>query len=360
MNTILRSRLHKVQSWLCCGIFSLLAAFGGCPGIERTVEMNMEDNNQGSAKMKITTVRYNQKQSREILSNFIFGGFRAGRRVPRGIDPELVSDIIKEELMPDSPPDAYSKTVQVLRFYERTDCLQHIRQVLKGQEKEVTDVSRSAYAIQAIAEVGKREEADEAAQYFDTRLAGHSKAIEAADVLLETLVVLSPLGSPERLSKRIAEEVNMRKTGESESEEGMRTYQKVAAIQRLKLPQALLAVEAKKKVLAMEPDQRRTELINIYLGKSNVSDDLMMTWAGRMLRREVMEGNPKPVYAAFSSEIAQVDPKKVGEDAVTDTIVDRAAQAILYLQGKLTKKERELLEKTKLGAMNFLWDDLNL
>jgi hypothetical protein len=140
----------------------------------------------------------------------------------------------------------------------------------------------------------------------------------------------------------------------------MRAYQQVAAIQRLKLPQALAAVNAKKKLLAMNPAERRAELVNIYFGTSPISDNMMIIWAGRMLRREAMVDDPKPVLAAFASEIAKADPKKVGEDAMTDTIVSRAAQAILYLQGRLTKTERELYEKTKLAAMNFLWDDLNM
>jgi len=70
-----------------------------------------------------------------------------------------------------------------------------------------------------------------------------------------------------------------------------------------------------------------------------------------------MEIDPSPVYEAFATEIAKTDPGKVGKDDMTDTIVSRATQAILYLQGKLTKNQRELYEKTKLGAMNFLWDD---
>jgi len=271
----------------------------------------------------------------------------------------LVSQVIKKDLKPDSPPDAYAKMVGILRFYERADCLPHIRQVLTGQEQNQADIERSAYAIQAVVEVGGRDDIQNVAQYFDTKLAGHPKAIDVIDVLLETLIVLGPAASEARLSKRIADEVNILKSGVNDSEEGMRAYHKVAAIQRLKLPQALRVVNTKKEVLAMNPDARRAELVNIYLGKSSISDDLMIIWAGRMLRREAMEIDPNPIYVVFKNEIAKVDPKKVGEDAMTDMVVSRAAQAILYLQGRLTKTEREFLEKTKFKAMNFLWDDLN-
>ena len=349
-----------MQRYTIVGILVAVQIFNGCQLTERAEHMSSEDDRKKMANIRITTVRYNEKQGREVLVNYIFGGFRAGPRVPRGIDPELVSQVIEEELKPDSPSDAYSKTVKILRFYEKSDCLPHIRRVLTGQEKEPDEVARSAYAVQAVAELGKQEEINEAAQYFDAKLAGHPKSIDAIDVLLETLVVLGPNASEARLSKRIADEVNMRKSGENESEEGMRAYQQVAAIQRLKLPQALAAVNAKKKLLAMNPAERRAELVNIYFGTAPISDDMMIIWAGRMLRREAMESDPEPIYAAFASEIAHADPKKVGEDAMTDTIVNRAAQAIIYLQGRLTKTERELYEKTKLAAMNFLWDDLNM
>jgi len=355
-----QSKSNQIKRSIFVGILFIAQTFNGCKITERAGHMNGEDSKQEMANIRITTVRYNEKQGREVLVNYIFGGFRAGPRVPRGIDPELVSQVIEEELKPDSPPDAYANTVKILRFYERSDCLPYIRRVLTGQEQKPADINRSAYAVQAVAEMGRREDVQDVAQYFDSKLAGHPKAIDAIDVLLETLVVLGPAASEARLSKRIADEVNLRKKAENESEEGMRAYQQVAAIQRLKLPQALIVVNAKKKILAMNPDERRAELVNIYLGNSPVSDDLMIIWAGRMLRQEAMESDPKPIYAAFASEIAKTDPKKVGEDAMTDTIVSRSAQAIIYLQGRLTKTERELYEKTKLAAMNFLWDDLNM
>jgi len=320
--------------------------------------MNQETMHEERPQIRITTVRYDEMHGREALRNYIFGGIRSVPRVPRGVEPELVSRFIKEEIEPDSPPDAYGKMVNVLRFYERADCLPHLREILKGEEKTTADLVRSAFVAQAIGEVGAPQEAEEAARYFDAHLAGHAQAIEAVDTLLETLVVLSPVVTADRLSQRIADEVNAKKAFENESEEGMRAFQRVASIQRLKLPQALAAAEGKKKVLALQGAEQLAELVTIYMGMSGISDELMMTWAARMLRHEAMTGDPDPIYAAFAKEIAKADPEKVGKDPLTDTMVSRAAQAILYLQGKLGKKERGLYDKTELGAMNYLWDDL--
>jgi hypothetical protein len=310
------------------------------------------------ANLRITTVRYGDVQAREQLTTYLLGGFRVGPRVPRGIEPDLVSEIIQEELNPNSPPDAYRKAVETLRFYEQDKCLDHLRRALTGAEKDRTDLLRSAYAIQAVGEVGSREKADQAAKYFDDRLAKHPATMDTTDVLLETLVVLAPSGSVAKLAARIAEEVRVRKTGENRDEKGMRAYQTVAAIQRLKLPRAQAAIEVKKKLTPMPPADRRADLLAIYLGRSPVSDDLMMTWAARLLRREAMEADGEPVRAAFAAEMAKVNPKKVGEDPAADTIVSRCAQAIIYLGGRLTIPQRELNQRVRLGAMNYLWDDL--
>ncbi len=340
------------------GILIGLMFWGWCLADQGTGKMSQETKKGYRPPIRITVVRHDERTGRELLRNYIFGGFRTPPSVPRGIEPRLVSQFIEDELKPDSLPDAYAKTVRVLRFYERADCLPHLRKVLTGQEKTIDDIYRSAYVCQAFGDVGTRQEADEIATYFDTRLVGHPKSIDGMDVLLETLVVLSPSGSDESLSKRIAREVNARKAAENRDEEGMRAYQKIAAIQRLKLPQAQGAVDEKKKLLSMPVEERIPELISIYMGTSSLSDDLMMTWAGRMLRKVAMEGDPGPIYQAFTSQIAKVDAGKVGEDSLADTTVSRAAQAILYLQGELTKSEYNLYRKTKLGALNFLWDDL--
>ena len=80
-------------------------------------------------EIKITTVRLDENQGRVRLRRYIFGGFRAVPRPPRGVEPELVSRFIKEELLAESPADAYAKTAEVLRYYERNDVIRHIQKV---------------------------------------------------------------------------------------------------------------------------------------------------------------------------------------------------------------------------------------
>lgn len=310
------------------------------------------------ADIPITIIRCSDAQARDRLTTYVFGGYRVGPRVPRGIEPASVSRIIAEELTADAPPDAYAKAVETLRFYETADCLPQLRRVLTGKEADRADLLRAAYAVQAVAEVGTTDEGGEVAEYFDTHLAGHAKAVDAVNTLLETLVVLSPEGTPDRLSERIAKEVSAREGARDKDEQGMRAYQEIAAIQSMKLPQTLELVNGKKRLIGAEPAERRPELVDLYLGLSPLSDALMITWAGRMLRREAREQDPEPVRTAFAKKIAEADPEQIGKDPLTDTIVNRAAQAIIYLGGTLTKEERQRYENTKRAAMNFLWDDL--
>jgi hypothetical protein len=349
-----------MQHYTIVGILIMVQMFNGCKLTERAEHMDSEDSKQEMTKIRITTVRYNESQGRNLLQNFIFGGFRAGPRPPRGVEPELVSWFIQEELLPESPAGAYANTVRLLRFYERTDVVAHLHKALKGSERNAEDLRRSAYAIQAIGEVGTQQETERAAAYFDQKLVPHPEALNNLALMLETLIVLAPSSSTEKLAAKIDQEVQRRAKVENESEETMMAYDEMLSFQGDHLPRVLNAIQTKKKLLRMEPPDRLSEYVKMYLGLSPGSDDLMITWAGRMLRREAMESDPKPIYAVFANEIAKADPKKVGEDALTDTIVNRAAQAILYLQGKLTKTERELYEKTKLAAMNFLWDDFNI
>jgi hypothetical protein len=348
-----------MQRCTMVGILVVVQMFNGCQLGERAEHMDREEDKREMVTVRITTVRYNERQGRELLRNYIFGGFRAGPRPPRGVEPELVSQFILEELLPESPAAAYAKTVQVLRFYERTDVVAHLRKALRGSERSAEDVQRSAYAIQAIAEVGTRQEIEQAATYFDQKLVVHAEALNNLPLMLETLIVLAPSGSPEKLAAKIDQEVQRRAKVENESEQTMMAYDEMLSFQGDHLPRVLNAIQMKKKLLAMETPDRLSEYVKIYLGLSPGSNDLMQVWAARMLRREAMQGDPKPIHTAFAGAMAKADPEKVGQDAITDTIVSRAAQAILYLQGKLTRTERQLYEKTKLAAMNFLWDDLS-
>ena len=175
-------------------------------------------------------------------------------------------------------------------------------------------------------------------------------------MLFEALIALAPAGSPQRLMERLTAAVHQA-AQEQGSEPGMQDYQRIAAMQRNEQPRYRNRWEAKSRLARQTPAERRTALVRVYLREVPVSSPQLEEWAARMLRAEAMQGDPQPVYAAFGQAIDNVDPKKIGPQRARFEIV-RAAQAILYLQGKLSSRHEDLYDKAGKGIMNFLWDDL--
>jgi hypothetical protein len=309
------------------------------------------------ASIPITRVRHNEQESRSLLTNFIFEGRYGAARAPRGIEPEFVSRFIRETLEPGSSPAAYAAVLELLRFYERADALPHLRRALNGYEARGEDLLRSAYVLQAIGELGTRDEAAQAADYFDRILVPHRELSERLyPAFLDTLVSLAPAGSPTRLLQRLAADLQRLEAGRRASEAGMMMYDSLAAVERNNVPKTNIVIEIKKRLAAQSPDARRAELVRIYLGLST-GGAILGIWAARMLRKAAMEGSPERVYAEFGSAIDAVDARKLGTERANFMVV-RAVQAVLYLQGTLSPRQRrpDLAGDVLSGRANFLSD----
>jgi hypothetical protein len=173
--------------------------------------------------------------------------------------------------------------------------------------------------------------------------------VEVADLLLDTLLALAPAGSPAAFSERLRAEIAKAK--------GSQGSRKLREMEDNRLPGFAYLSEGKKRLLDAPPDRRRWELISIYLGQSDLSEPYMVTWAARMIRRDAMEGDPTPIYSDFGRIIETMAPAR-GSDSEADLVIVRAAQAIVYLQGKLTPAWRKLYDSSHpSAAQNFLWDD---
>src|SRR5258708_26039037 len=157
--------------------------------------------------IQITVVRYDASTAGTKLDVFLFDKRYGGPRVPRGIEPKLVSEFIQERLKSDSPADAYMRVAEVLRFYERPEALGAVRLALTGHESTPVDVMRSAYALQAIGDLGTPGEVSQGADYFDRVLVPQPQLpAELYSILLDTLVTLAPAGSTAALSQKLNQE----------------------------------------------------------------------------------------------------------------------------------------------------------
>jgi hypothetical protein len=186
-------------------------------------------------------------------------------------------------------------------------------------------------------------------------LVPHLQAPQLWPLLMETREVLAPYGSDAALEQRLADEVAARQAHERDGEAEMMAYDAVAAVQRNELPRSQGRAAAKV-ALRTEADRdlRRKGLVDVYLGRRWLGT-MLEEWAGRWLRWEAFGMRPEPVWQALALALDEIDRTKLST-AQADLELVRAAQAILYLGGKLSLHHTHQYEKAH-GVQNFLWDD---
>jgi hypothetical protein len=306
----------------------------------------------------ITVVRWPNRDAAEMLDQFVNGSRFVGRRAPRGLDPEFVSYWIRENVKPDCAPATMMRVVDVLRFYERNDVLDHTSRFLNRNEGEERAFRRAMYVLQAIGEVGSPEQANFAVRYFNEFLLPQPFAMEFFSLVLETAEALALAVDFTAVGRRLQAAIDAAgKVDNLEGSAGL-PWRKYSDYNRNNYPSAARIVEAKRLLVRAQPDQRLPELLFIYLGESPFSSASMEIWAGRLIREfaNKAEDAQSVVLAAFAQIIdgalnSQLPkPKK-------DFYIHRAAQAIIYLQGKLSFPQDDAYGAIETGPENFLWDD---
>jgi Mg-chelatase subunit ChlI len=116
-------------------------------------------------------------------------------------------------------------------------------------------------------------------------------------------------------------------------------------------------IEEKRRLSALSPAQRLQELVVVYLGESPLSVPSMEIFAARLIRAFARDDGREAVYAAFG-QVIDVTVKSQLPKPRKDFLIHRAAQAILYLQGKLTFPQEEAYDAIASQSPNFLWDDI--
>lgn len=305
----------------------------------------------------ITHVRWTSRDATGLLENFAFGPHFAGRRPPRGIDPEFVSYWIRENIKPDCSPMTMMRVVDILRFYEREDVLDHTSRFLNRNEAEERSFRRALYVLQAIGEVGSAKQATFAVRYFNEFLLPQPVAMEFFNLVLETAESLALAVDFTAVGRRLQAALDAAgKVPNLEGSEGL-PWRKYSDYNRNNYPTANFIIEGKRRLFRADPAQRLQELLFIYLGESPLSTMSMEIWAGRLIRRHAMKEETQPVVLAALAQIIDGAMKSEMPKPKKDFLIHRAAQAILYLQGKLSFPHQAAFEAIKSGPENFLWDD---
>jgi hypothetical protein len=312
-----------------------------------------------SVPIPITIVRHMKQTADPQLHGFVFGGYYAGRRPPRGIDPEYLSRWVRQSIKAASSPDSFAKVVELIRFYERSDFLDHFGAMLQRSERDDRSFGRSAYILQMLGEIGNGDQMRFAANYYNEYLVPNPESIAQLSLMLETAEALGALIDLEPLNVGLqAAIVSAAKVSDLAGPAGIR-YRSLTDQQRLKLPRTVMVVQAKRRLLMADPVQRIPELIKIYLGESDLSGTSLDVWSARLVRAYVRQedANRDLVYNAFSQIIDGTIRSKLPKPRA-EFLIHRSAQALIYLGGKLTEPQEAAYQKIRSGPENFLWDDL--
>ncbi len=306
----------------------------------------------------ITATRWPQRDAAALLEQFIFGARYSGRRAPRGIDPEYVSYWIRTQIKPDAAPSALLRVVDLLRFYDRRDVIDVLAPILTRREADDRDLARSAYVLQALGEVGTAEHGRVAANYLNEFLVPVPAALTLFPLMLETAEALALHIDMEPLTQRLKQAIV--ETGTVPNLKGPAgiPHRKYSDYQRNELPQTQLVVTMKRRVELTEPAIRFQELVFIYMGEADLSTASTHVWAGRLLRSYAMLGETQQqaVLDIFKTIMdgairsRMVKPRK-------DFTVGRAAQATIYLQGKLSFQTQDYFDSIQNRPESFLSDE---
>ena len=299
---------------------------------------------------KATTQPFDEEKSKKLLRGYVF--YRRDttlqRFVPHRIDPEVASEVIKNEVKPDAEVDHIFHACNAVRFYLLHDCLDHLGGFLSRSTREIDGVFRSVESIQLLGDLGDDRQQKTADEHWG-KLAGHRKLAEIADLLIRTFFHLGPDASPKPLNDRLEAMYRDKLKQLPDPKHPDTATNKLDHLVHYDLVRAVAAKRQKDRILtAAQDDLRAYSLARVYLGLTDYSI-LGQDWAGYALLDEAEKSAAANVVAGVRralTDFEKADPGSDDPDLVTEFRVDaraRAYSAIAYFGGELSDKESGLL-----------------
>jgi hypothetical protein len=282
------------------------------------------------------------------LQYYIFTRQYGPVRTPRGIEPDQVARFLQSALTPNSTTTSCERALELMRFYEIRSLSAHFQNLLTGREQSFGEILRSAFLVQALADLGTAGDATWAAGYCEKVLLRKYGFPQAADLLLTMELALAPYGNGNVYVDWLRAEIAAARSPQA--------YGNLREVEANRLPGLAYLMAGKRRLLGTAPDERRRELILLYLTESDLSHPYLVTWAARLIRDDAAY-QASAILTEFGDVLDSLAADLDREPEGDFTIV-RAAQAILYLQGSLTPAQRKLYEASHPEQVrNFLWDD---
>lgn len=299
----------------------------------------------------VTTIRLSEEEGKEALDAYVFGGSYGPRRVPRGIDPRLVTRFLLEKIESMDEQDL-GKALNVARYYETKEIAPAVVKLFNKPIEQMDEWLYQMYAVRLASDLGGAEEATKAARHFESRVVPHAKALQDPPLTLETAKVTEPRGGMAAVEKRLQQEKTTLEPNQRRSEPDMMAFDKIAAVLRNDLPRAQKVVEYKARLLGMPPAERRDTLVRVYTDNASVVDDYLRIFAARLLRKDVFEGAVLAPIAEFRAIAAGFRPEELRDNPVAASRFLRAERACRYFGGP-----DELLKRLGAGAAEVKSDD---
>ncbi|HEV8541673.1 MAG TPA: hypothetical protein VGR78_04725, partial [Verrucomicrobiae bacterium] len=249
--------------------------------------------------MQITRVRLLPAQANEALEKFVFGGHYGPMRPPRGIAPPQVSEFVKRRAILEGDADDLAKTMELVRFYERKDVVEPMLRLLTPAPSTPEEFRKQAIVCQIAGDFGEPAEIQKAVQHVDNRLLGSLVVVQEVPYVFAALLALAPAGSLDPIEKCLKEEQKRLAPLQRKSDQDLMAYDRVTAFLRNDLERTRSLIAAKKKYLALKPDEGTPILVKLYLSREGPPDPYLQVWAARRVRGWALETSPEPARNEF-------------------------------------------------------------
>ncbi len=223
----------------------------------------------------------------------------------------------------------------MLEFYELGDLAGHFSKLLNAKAEAVRDHLRNVAIVELVGAVGVAEQIQLAGQFFQRILVTHPRAATNPEQLLPAAIALAPVIDLRPLTARVT---SIR-------------LEEEAAVERRDAQLATVLPEAQEEIaLRNRIANRLPELLAEYLEQGESLETDTPVWAGRRLRAFALQSD-----AGHAAVLASLG--RVLEQSGDEATFQRAARALLYMNGRLRYPQIERFERIPFNGDDFLWDD---
>lgn len=307
--------------------------------------------------MEITHIRLLPAEADKALKQFVFGGHYGPVRPPRGIAPAQVEAFVKLHVLTEGDADDFSKTLDLVRFYETKGVVEPMLRLLNGVVQSDDAFQQHAIIIQIAGDLGEAAEVEKARDYLERKLVPAQLALKHVPDLLASYLALAPAGSLELFEKRMKEEQARLAPLQRRSDQELMAYDQVTSYLRNERNRTQQTIVAKAKFAALPLPQGLPQLLGVYLGTAGGADPYLQVWAARRVRRWALENTPAPILVQLRLILEGITEETLKTQPIVQARYWRARRAFRYFGGVLDDRILTLGALAKIQALDFLDDE---